>query len=147
MYLLDANILIYAIRAESENHEFFNNWLTDFIESGNIVHISDSVISSVIRICTNRRVFKDGNLVKTEIVIDALEAITIRPNCRVIHSNPSHLYRFLELCVDMKIVGDLVPDAYIAALAIDNNCTLVSTDKDFRRFKGLKVLNPADDSR
>ncbi len=57
---------------------------------------------------------------------------------------PEHWKIFTDICKKSSARGNLVPDAYYAAIAIEQRCTGVSTDGDFARFNGLDWVNPLD---
>lgn len=65
-----------------------------------------------------------------------------QPNCVSVEPGPRHWEIFRKLCVDSGVKGNLVPDAYLAALAIESGCEWVTTDRDFKRFAGLRLQYP-----
>ena len=65
-----------------------------------------------------------------------------QPNSVMIDPGPRHWGLFARLRLDSGAEGDLVPDAYLAALAIEPGCELITTDRDFARFKGLRWRHP-----
>jgi predicted nucleic acid-binding protein len=67
-----------------------------------------------------------------------------RPNARIIAPGARHWELFTSLCRRVAAVGNLASDAYLAALAIESGCQLVSFDRDFARFPGLDWRSPAD---
>lgn len=60
------------------------------------------------------------------------------PNCVPVAPGPRHWEIFRRLCTESGVKGNLVPDAYLAALAIESGCEWVTTDRDFGRFTGLR---------
>jgi uncharacterized protein len=62
------------------------------------------------------------------------------PRASLITPSRRHWDLFTALCRDIN--GPLVADAYIAALAIEHGCELVTTDGDFARFPGLRWRHP-----
>jgi hypothetical protein len=67
------------------------------------------------------------------------------PTANVIEPGPRHLGLFEDLCLRANATGNLVTDAYIAAMAIENGATLFSVDRDFARFEGLRWKHPLQD--
>lgn len=63
-------------------------------------------------------------------------------HCVRIVPGPRHWKIFTELCQTVGAKGNLIPDAWLAALAIESGCEWFSTDRDFSRFPGLKFRHP-----
>jgi predicted nucleic acid-binding protein len=64
------------------------------------------------------------------------------PASRTLNTGEKHWEIFVRLCHEIKASGDDVPDVYLAALAVENRCELISTDAGFGRFAGLKWRKP-----
>lgn len=76
---------------------------------------------------------------------DALEftdALRSQPNCVLVAAGPRHWEIFTRLCVESGARGNLVPDAYLAALAIESGSEWVTSDRDYARFRGLRWRHP-----
>jgi toxin-antitoxin system PIN domain toxin len=100
------------------------------------------VLSGFLRIVTHPRVFKrptptDRALAFCEVLRGLPNAVPLAPGAR-------HWQIFTRLCAGTGVRGNLVPDAYLAALAIETGGEWVTTDGDFRRFHGLHVRHPLD---
>lgn len=94
----------------------------------------------MIRITTNPRIFSKPAPIGDAIAFaDTLRA---EPNAIVVSPGPRHWELFTGLCRDVKAKGNLVPDAWLAALAIESGCELVTADRDFSRFPGLRWRHP-----
>ncbi len=65
-----------------------------------------------------------------------------QPNCRIVEPGPEHWRIFNNLCRTKRATGNLVQDAWWAALAIESGCEWVTSDRDFARFPGLKWSTP-----
>jgi uncharacterized protein len=138
MQLPDVNVLIYAHRADAPEHERYAAWLRGLTESDEPFAVSEAVLASVIRIVTNPRVFSEPSPMGTAVafcqrLVDWPRAVMIVPSRR-------HWDIFVALCADVR--GPLVADAYLAALAIEHGCELITTDSDFARFPGLRWQHP-----
>ncbi len=98
------------------------------------------VILGFVRITTHPKVFE-----RPMTVDDALgriaEWLTL-PHVQVLHTAARHFDGWAELLRGLGTAGNLTTDAHLAALAIERNCTLCSTDADFGRFSGLRWVNP-----
>jgi toxin-antitoxin system PIN domain toxin len=138
--LLDVNVLVYAYREEAPQHPAYARWLGEAVASDQACGINDVVMSGVVRIVTNPRVFR------TPAPIDrALEfADALRAQPTVVKVDPGHRHWsiFTRLCKDVGAKGNLVPDVWLAALAIESGSELISADRDFARFPALKWRHP-----
>ena len=96
------------------------------------------VLAGFLRIVTNARIFDPPTPMETatafcQHLVDWPRAVLIAPSRQ-------HWDIFVRLCRDIQ--GPLVSDAYLAVLAIEHACELVTTDSDFARFKGLRWRHP-----
>ncbi|MEK6375167.1 MAG: TA system VapC family ribonuclease toxin [Acidobacteriota bacterium] len=101
---------------------------------------SDVVLSGFLRIVTNSRIFPAPSPLTS--ALDYANGIRDHPNAIAINAGPRHWQIFTELCTAIQARGSLVPDAYLAALAIEHDLEFASTDADFERFDGLRWRNP-----
>jgi uncharacterized protein len=136
----DVNVLIYAHRAESPDHDAYAAWLTALVAADEPFGLSELVASGVVRIVTNARVFKQPS--PLPIALQFLDEIAACGNCVRLRPGPDHWSIFDRLCRATSAKGKLVADAYHAALAIEHGCELVTTDADFARFPGLRTSHP-----
>ena len=140
MQLVDVNVLVYAHRKDATDHDRYRGWLTDWLDSDTAFGISDLVLSGFIRVVTHPRVFNRPT--PTQLALEFASSIRSRPNCVPIAPGPRHWDIFVRLCTEAAIKGNLVPDAYLAALAIESGSEWISTDRDYSRFPGLKWRHP-----
>jgi len=137
MDLPDVNILINAFRPDLEHHRLCRDWIESKVSGESRFGISTLVLSGFVRIVTNSRIFANPNT--TEEALGFAEAISAQPNCVIVNPGELHWNLFAGLCREHGVVGNLVPDAYFAALATEHSCCWVTMDRDFRKFKKLKV--------
>lgn len=140
MILVDANILIYAEDRLSSLHKEARQWWDELLSGESPVCLSWPIISAFIRICTNRRIFHKP--LTLDQAINRVQSWMDQPCVRLINPTESHWKIFQTLLSDGQATANLVPDAHLAALAIEHGCTLYSTDSDFSRFPKLKWKNP-----
>jgi toxin-antitoxin system PIN domain toxin len=138
--VVDANLLIYAHVASFTQHETARQWLDEQINGSSRVGMPWPCLLGFIRIVTNPRVFErpetGPNAWKQVAAWLACDSIWIpRPTER-------HADILGDLIINLGIAANLVPDAHLAALAIEHGLTLYSTDSDFTRFPKLRFLNP-----
>lgn len=142
MYLFDVNILIYAHREDSPHHSAITKFIEDGIQQNKSFGFSNLALSGFLRIITHLKVFNPPSEIETALAF--IDSIIKHTNGVEIVPGSGHWKIFTNLCRKYGIKGNLVPDAYFAAIAIENRCTWVSTDRDFSRFPGLDWVNPLD---
>jgi hypothetical protein len=138
--LPDVNVLVYAFRDDLQNHRTYRVWLDSVVNGDSAYAISPQVLSSVVRVCTHRAIFPkpsqlDQTLAFCHILMD-------QPHCQLIHPGPRHWSIFADLCGRVHAAGNLVQDAWFAALAIEHGCEWVTLDRDYARFPGLAWRPP-----
>lgn len=138
--LPDVNVLVYAHRKDSPHHDEARRWLEDTIGSDRAYAYSELVVSAFVRIVTHPRVFDPPSTVNAAL---AFASDLMTPDHAVpVAPGPRHWEIFAKLCRQSKAKGNLVADAYLAALAIESGAEWVSTDGDFARFEGLVWTRP-----
>lgn len=140
MILLDVNILIQAHREDADSHEAINTWLHQKLREPSGVAVSELVLSGCLRIITHSRVFNQPTPLKS--ALEFVEDFRSRPQVHIMEPGENHWQIFVELCRRDDARGNLVPDAYHAALAIETGSEWASLDRGFSRFQGLKWQNP-----
>ena len=140
MILSDVNILLYAHRSDAADHSRFRAWLNAIVKGPTRYGVSEIVLSGFVRIVTNSRIYDpptplDQALEFCEFVREGREAVIVAPG-------PHHWEIFADLCAATQAKAGLVADAYLAALAIESNCELITLDRDFARFPGLRWRQP-----
>jgi hypothetical protein len=138
--LLDANILLYAYDRNSLHHEACRVWLEATINADETVALPWQTILAFVRIATNPKATRRPLAAPTACVI--VESWLSQPNVVVVDPGDRFWETFREQVLEAQISGPLVTDAALAAVALENGAMLCSTDRDFRRFKDLRVLDP-----
>lgn len=140
MVLADVNVFIYAHREDTEHHLSCLRWLEATISGEERYGVSELVLSGFVRIATHPRVFNTPTSLKQ--ALEFAEQVREQPNAMLIEPGERHWSIFRRLCVEAKVKGNLVPDAYFAALAIEGGCEWITTDRDYSRFPGLRWRSP-----
>ena len=143
MILVDANLLLYAEDSLSEHHRAACAWWDEQLSGTSPVALCWPVLSAFIRIATNPRLHQRPLTIKEST--GCVQSWLDQPCVRLIHPTEQHWTIFQRMLRQSNATANLVTDAHIAALAIEHNCALQSTDADFARFKGLKWQNPLAD--
>jgi uncharacterized protein len=143
MLLADVNVFIHAHRSGSPRGADHKAWLESALSGSEPFAVSELVLAGFLRIVTNHRVFPeptppDVALAFCMAVLAAPAAVPIRPGAR-------HWGIFGDLCREVRARGNTVPDAYLAALAIEHGATWVTHDRGFARFPGLRWTTPLAD--
>jgi uncharacterized protein len=142
MMLLDVNVLVYAHREDVNRHAEIKAWLETSVRTRPGVAVSDLVLSGCLRVITHPKIFKEPT--PTVRALEFLDDFRGRKEVQVLAPGPDHWNLFTELCRKADARGNLVPDAYHAALAMEFGCEWISLDRGFARFPGLKWRHPLD---
>ena len=145
MNLLDVNVLVYAFRQDSNRHQEYRTWLLNLLNGYEKYGLAEQVLMGMIRITTNPKIFKQPSTLLEAIAFT--KALKQPPNCCIIRPSPNHWSIFLEICQQVNAKGNLITDAWLAALAIDSQCVWITCDRDFARFPKLKWKHPLDQDR
>ena len=140
MILPDVNVLIYAFRIDVPEHQLCRRWLLDTTMSDAPFALSPLVLAAVIRITTNPRSYREPSSVEDAVAF--CDDLLGQPNCHVVEPGERHWDIFKRLCVETRIRGPRVTDAWFAALAIEWGCEWITFDRDFARFPGLQWRTP-----
>lgn len=144
MILPDVNVLVYAFRADAEGHAPVRKWLEGAVSSEEPFGVSDLVLSGFVRIVTHPKVFFEPSPLAKALEFAA--AVRGRGNAVPVTPGERHWEIFEGLCRAGRVRGNLVPDAWFAALAIESGCEWITTDRDYARFPGLRWRHPLEPS-
>jgi hypothetical protein len=140
-YTLDANILLYASDETSPHHARSLEVVTRAAQGPEIVYLFWPTIMAYLRIATHPAVFRRP-LSAAEAVLN-VEALIGRPHVQTPGEQERFWQRFGEVVSDAAPTGNLVPDAHLVGLMLDNGVRIIWThDRDYRRFRGIEVRDP-----
>ena len=140
MIIVDANILLYAEDSLHPLNKQAREWWDAQLSGSQPVCLCWMVLSAFIRIGTNPRVFERPLSLRQ--AVSRVQSWLDQPCTRIVRPTERHWTVFQQMLVGGQAVANLVPDAHLAALAIEHGCELASTDSDFARFPKLKWMNP-----
>ena len=140
MILVDANLLLYAEDSTATLHPGARDWWDMQLSGDDPVCLCWTVLTAFVRIGTNPRVYQRPLTIPEAVA--RVESWLEQPCVRIIHATGRHLDVFGHLLTAGQATANIVPDAHLAALAIEHGCVLHSTDGDFARFPGLTWKNP-----
>jgi uncharacterized protein len=138
MILVDANLLIYASAPETPQHDAAREWLDDHLNGPARVGLPWPSLVAFMRIASNPKLFTGASLAHARSQVHAWLEL---PGTWVPSPTEEHPRIFSEL-LESESSHRLVPDAHLAALALEHGLILCSSDGDFGRFKQLRWENP-----
>jgi toxin-antitoxin system PIN domain toxin len=138
--LLDANLLLYAVHERAPQHEAAAAWLTEQLNGARRVGLPWQSLAAFLRIATHPRAFARPlePAVAWERVTDWLAA----PAAWIPQPGSEHARLLGELVQRYRVAGNMVPDAQLAALALEHGLIVCSSDTDFARFSEIRWQNP-----
>lgn len=140
MILIDVNILVYATNSAASQHAAARDWLNRKLNDTDRVGLPWVSLLGFLRLATGARIFP-----RPLTMANAWKQVLQWLDCESVWiplPTERHPGVFGKLLAQPGVQGNLVPDAHLAALAIEHGLTLCSTDGDFARFSELKWLNP-----
>lgn len=140
MILIDTNVWLYACLSDTPHHPPCRAWLEEALSGEEPIALPWQVAVSVLRISTQ------SNLLSRPLTLEqALQLVRSwieHPLVKVLTPGDRHWSILQDLLLQVGRAGNLSNDAHLAALAIEHNGSLCSADADFRRFPGLRLINP-----
>ncbi len=140
MIVIDANILLYAHDASSPAHARSRAWLEATVAAESDVRLGVATVLAFVRIATDPRVYATPMAASEAIGIVA--GLLGRPNVSLVNPSDRHWTLFADAAATGQARGPMLMDAHLAALAIEHGATLATADRDFRRFTGLRLVDP-----
>lgn len=134
---------MYAFHEDTTEHPMYRDWLEGLVNSDDAYAVSDHILSGFLRIVTHRGVFDRPS--PLDRALEFAAALRRRSNAIRIAPGGRHWEIFARLCREGDARGNLVPDAFIAALVVESGCELVTADRGFARFPGLRWRHPLDE--
>jgi toxin-antitoxin system PIN domain toxin len=131
---------LYAHRNDAADHPRFRDWLYTVTNAGTFFGISEIILSSFVRVATNPKIYDPPT--PLPYALEFCESLRKRPNAVRVTPGEHHWDIFTDLCSRTRAIGNLVADAYLAALAIESECEFVTLDRDFAKFPGLRWRHP-----
>lgn len=138
----DVNVLLYAFRRDSTDHSRYAEWLQLTMTGSEPVGVSELVLSGVVRLATNHRVYRQPSI--TADVLDFCHAVRSAPAAISLRPGTKHWEIFSELCQATSATANDVPDVYHAALVIEHGATWITNDRGYAQFPNLLWRNPIE---
>ncbi|WP_022885577.1 TA system VapC family ribonuclease toxin [Glaciibacter superstes] len=140
MIVLDVNVLLAAFRADHPHHPQVRPWSDQVFTTGDGIAVPDFVWVGFLRLVTSTHIFEVPSTVEEAFAFT--EAVVTSPSYRSVPGLTDGLDIFKETATAGQARDNLIPDAYIAAVARAHSCPVVTLDRDFRRFDYLRIVDP-----
>ena len=142
MKLIDVNVLLYAYDRGASQHAACSAWLEAAFNSEELVALPWLTLLAFLRITTNSKAYKRP--LQNDEACEIVGGWMSRPNVRLIEAGERFWKVLQAQMVEAQVSGPMVSDAALAALAIEHGAAMVSVDRDFRRFRGLRLIDPTE---
>lgn len=138
--LVDANLLIYAVNSDLPQHQLARSWLESVFSGNEAVGLPWVSVMAFLRLSTHARVFSTP--LSVEMAAAYVDEWLAQPPVSLVVPGAKHWAILKTLLLNTGTGGNLTTDAHIAALALETGGTVCSADNDFRRYPGLRHINP-----
>lgn len=140
-YTLDANILVYASDEASPQHARARDVLARLAAGPEIAYLFWPTVMAYLRIATHPAIF--SRPLSIAEAVDNVEQILARPHVRTMGEGERFWHTLRDVIGDAKPSGNLVPDAHLVALMLENDVrTILTRDRGFRRYPGIGSRDP-----
>jgi toxin-antitoxin system PIN domain toxin len=136
----DINILVHAYNSDSPRHPQARAWWERTLASPRPVGLPWATALGFIRIMTHRGIL--ANPMTVDAAIRRVRAWLDHPRVQILTPGERHPELLFALLQHLGTAGNLTTDAHLAAIAMEYQAELISTDADFARFPGLRWFNP-----
>jgi toxin-antitoxin system PIN domain toxin len=136
----DANVLLHAVNTSAVQREPARQWLERALSGSEAIGFAWSAILAFVRVSSHPSLFPSPLPVSDAVA--TVQDWLAQPPAVIVTPGPRHLELLGGLLADTGTGGNLVPDAHLAALALENRATIVSFDRDFGRFAGVRLEVP-----
>ena len=137
MMFPDINVLLYSVEADNPHHIPAKRWLESAFNSSSSVGLAWLVLIGFMRLSTQARILRKQLTIAESVAV--MSEWIHHPKAQIVHPGPQHGALLGSFLLAADTAGNLTSDAHLAALAVENNGTVGTFDKDFNRFPGVKV--------
>lgn len=139
MIVLDVNVLVAAHRPDTDHHAAVARWLRTLPTDESLV-VPPAALVGFLRVVTHPRVFPEPT--PPAVALAFADRMRGHPAYEEVAAGPEHWRLLGRLVLEHGLVGNDVPDAHLAALALAHDASLATYDTGFERFAGLRTVAP-----
>lgn len=145
MKIVDTNLLVYAYVPALQQHAAARRWFEQTLTEDESVGLAWASVLGFVRVVTNPRIFRVPLLMDKAVAVvdDWFEQQSVE----IVLPTPRHWATLRQMLTEGQAGGPMTTDAHIAALAIEHGATIYTTDRDFLRFPGVRMVNPFEDKQ
>jgi toxin-antitoxin system PIN domain toxin len=140
MKLIDTNLLVYAYVPESEHHPTARRWLEQTLTEDEAVGLTWHSVLGFVRIVTDARIFRVPLPLSRAVAV--VDEWLQQQAVEIVLPTPRHWTALREMLLSGQAQAALASDAHVAAIAREHGAVIYTTDRDFVRFPGVRVVNP-----
>jgi uncharacterized protein len=145
MKIVDTNLLVYAYVPALPQHAAARRWLEQTLTEDESVGLAWASVLGFVRVVTSPRIFRVPLLVDRAVAV--VDDWFQQQSVEIIQPTPRHWPTLREMLTKGQAGGSMTTDAHVAALAVEHGATVYTTDRDFLRFPGVRVVNPLGGDR
>ena len=140
MLCVDVNVLVNAFRQDAKNHEASRDWLDSAQRGDDLVLLLPEVIASAMRILTNARIWVNPSTI--DDVLASIDDLYVSSSLVIHEPGPRRWDIFQSLLREHRLQAGDVQDGLLAAAVLELDATFVTSDRDFSRFRELRLVHP-----
>ena len=140
MKIIDTNLLVYAYVPALAQHAGAKRWLEQTLTEDESVGLAWASVLGFVRVVTSPRIFRVPLLLDRAVAV--VDEWFQQQSVEIVLPTPRHWTTLRELLVSGQAGGPMTTDAHVAALALEHGATVYTTDRDFLRFAGVRIVNP-----
>jgi hypothetical protein len=139
--LPDVNVLVYAFRREAPEHDEYRRWLADLVAGADELALTEAALTGFLRIVSHPKIMPDPAPMPEALRF--VEVLRTAARARPVTAAPATWTTLTRWAADDPgLRANLVPDAWLAALAHSHGARLATADRGFARFPGLNWFVP-----
>jgi uncharacterized protein len=140
LILPDVNVLVLAHRHDQDGHEPVRAWLERQVNSDQPFLLADVAVAGFLRVVTHPRIYLRPTPLESAVAF--IDGLVAQPICIAAAAGARHWPILRDLLGDADARGNLVPDAHLAAIAIEHGGTVATCDRGFARFPRVRWVDP-----
>jgi uncharacterized protein len=142
-FTFDANVLLYASDETSTYHPRARAFLDEVASGDDLVYLFWPTVMAYLRIATHPGIFEKP--LRPADAITNIERLLALTHVQTVGEHDRFWASFLRIGGEADARGNLVPDAHLVALMVENGVrTIWTRDRDYRRFRGIETRDPFD---